>query len=97
MSALTKNHMLPSRVCGPICGLCGFAIGMTSGLLASSEAAGVLMRSLMAMLACYGLGMAIGFVFETLALRVVERERSGSGLTTADHLEPNKKISGADR
>ncbi|MCW5757635.1 MAG: hypothetical protein KIT54_10400 [Phycisphaeraceae bacterium] len=97
MPAYTSNLLLPSRVCGPICGLCGFAVGMISGLLSSGEASGVLVRSLVGMLACYGLGMAIGFMFEMLALRVVERERSGSGQSTPLNPEPNKKISVANR
>lgn len=96
MPAITTNQLVPSRVCGPICGLCGFSVGMTSGILASGGAAGVLVRSLIAMLACYGLGVAIGIVFEMLARRAVERERNGAGLAKAGNLEPHKKISGAD-
>lgn len=68
-------HPLPSRVCGPLCGLCGFSVAMLSGLWSSGDASSVLLRAIVSCLGCYGLGLAVGYVFELVALRVVERER----------------------
>ena len=69
-------HPLPSRMCGPLCGLCGFAVAMSAGLLASADATTVLLRAIISCLGCYGLGLAVGHVFEVIALRVVDRERA---------------------
>ena len=76
-------HPLPSRVCGPLCGLCGFAVAMLSGLLTSGEATTVLLRAMVSCLGCYGLGLAVGYVFEKVIVRVVERERALRGV--AEH------------
>lgn len=89
-------HPLPSRVCGPICGLCGFAVAMASGLMSSGESASVLARAMVSCLGCYGLGLAVGYVFELVAYRVVDRERGLRGVAERG-LEPaNKKTSVQD-
>ena len=73
-------QMAPSRVCGPLSGLCGFAIALVSGLFSSADATSVLSRALMASVCCVVLGYIAGAVFEFVAVRVIERERDRSGI-----------------
>lgn len=87
---------LPSRVCGPLCGLCGFAIAMCSGLFSSGEASMVLARAMVSCLGCYGLGMAVGYVFELVSIRVVERERGSGGAAEPVPERAHKKTSGVN-
>ncbi len=88
-----SSHPLPSRVCAPLCGLCGFSVAMLSGLLTSSDASSVMLRAIVACLGCYGLGLAVGYVFELIAQRVVERERTLRGLAEAEPAPANQKTS----
>jgi len=89
-------HPLPSRLCGPLCGLCGFAVAMVSGLLSSGEAASVLTRAMVSCLGCYGLGVAAGYVLELVANRVVDRERVLRGIAERVPEAANKKTSVPD-
>lgn len=86
-------HPLPSRVCGPLCGLCGFAVAMLSGLLSSGDASSVMLRAIVSCLGCYGLGLAVGYVFELVVIRVVERERVLRGVAEAGPEGANQKTS----
>lgn len=93
MSASPSIHPLPSRICGPLCGLCGFAVAMSAGLLTSGEATSVLLRAMISCLGCYGLGLAAGHVFEVIALRVVERERAAMDEAERVHETADTKTS----
>lgn len=96
MPSSPSIHPLPSRVCGPLCGLCGFAVAMFSGLLGSGEASSVLIRAMVACLGCYGLGLAVGYVFEVVSHRVVDRERGLRGVAERGPVAANKKTSVPD-
>lgn len=96
MPSSLSIHPLPSRVCGPLCGLCGFAVAMFSGLLSSGEAASVLARAMVCCLVCYGLGVAVGYVFELVSNRVVDRERGLRGVAERGPEAANKKTSVQD-
>lgn len=89
-------YPLPSRVCGPLCGLCGFAVAMASGLMSSGEASGVVTRAMISCLGCYGLGLAAGHVLELVAHRVVERERVSRGVAERGPGTSREKTSAAD-
>ncbi|MFI4917232.1 MAG: hypothetical protein ACIAS6_12095 [Phycisphaerales bacterium JB060] len=58
-------------------------MAMLSGLLSSGEATTVLLRAMVSCLGCYGLGLVVGYVFEKVIVRVVERERALRGI--AEH------------
>ena len=83
-------QMAPSRVCGPLSGLCGFAIALVSGLFSSADATSVLVRALLASVCCVVLGYVAGAVFEYVAVRVVERERERSGIAELSPTESEK-------
>ena len=68
-------HPLPSRVCGPIGGLCGFSVALVSGMVASADANTVLIRAIVSCMCCTFLGYVAGYVLEFVASRVIERER----------------------
>ena len=83
-------QMAPSRVCGPLSGLCGFSIALVSGVFSGAEAASVLIRALSASACCVGLGFVAGAVFEYIAVRVIERERERSGKAELSLIESEK-------
>ncbi len=66
---------------------------MAAGLLSSGEATSVLTRAMVSCLGCYGLGMAAGYVFELVVIRVVERERGAKGAAEHGPDQPHKKTS----
>lgn len=88
-----STQPLPSRVCGPLCGLCGFSVAMLSGLINASDATSVMLRAIVSCLGCYGLGLAVGCIFDLIAQRVVERERTLHGVAEADPAAANQKTS----
>jgi hypothetical protein len=69
---------------------------MASGLLSGGEATSVLTRAMVSCLGCYGLGMAAGYVFEFVAIRVVERERALRGAAERRPKAPDWKTSSED-
>lgn len=70
---------------------------MSAGFLASGEATSVLLRAMISCVGCYGLGLAVGHVFELIALRVVERERAVGGVAERAPEAANNKTSFQDR
>jgi NhaP-type Na+/H+ or K+/H+ antiporter len=66
---------------------------MLSGLITSSDASSVMLRAIVSCLGCYGLGVAVGYVFELIAQRVVDRERELRGVAEADPAAANQKTS----
>jgi hypothetical protein len=52
----------PSKLFGAVLGLTAFAIAVIAGLASGVDAASIMKRGIVAMLACYGVGAALGAV-----------------------------------
>lgn len=90
MSLPQPLQPLPSRVCGPLSGLCGFAVALFSGLTTGADATTVLIRALVSCVCCAVLGYVAGVVFEFVAVRVVVRERIKSGVAELASVDEKK-------
>lgn len=55
---------VPTKVIAAGCGLTAFAVGILAGLFAGNPAETILLRSLIAMVACQVVGMVIGMICE---------------------------------
>lgn len=58
----TLNEQRVHKSVSGACGLTGFAVAVLGGLAADNPASIILTRALVAMTACYAVGMFIGFV-----------------------------------
>lgn len=65
------------RVIAATLGLSGFAVAIIAGVTAGNEPTLVMFRALVAMIACYVLGVAVGGVFKhVLDAHIVEHTRT---------------------
>lgn len=58
------NEGIPTKVIAASVGLCGFAAAVVAGLGAGNPAPTVLVRALIALFACYVVGLCVGMVGE---------------------------------